>query len=79
MAKRKRPRVIPHWRRVLRYAWSVRLIVLAGVLTGLEAVLPLMPDLLPLRPEWLASLTFLIVMGALVARFIAQSNVSGGQ
>lgn len=70
-------RIIPEWRRVLRYGWSVRLILLAGILTGLEAVLPLAPDLLPMPLEWLALSQFVIVMAALVARFIAQSKVSG--
>ena len=68
-------RLIPNWRRVLRYGWSVRLIVLAAILTGLEATLPLVPELLPMPIEWLAMSQFLIVMGALVARFIAQSKV----
>ena len=67
---------IHNWRAVLRYGWSVRLIVLAGFLTGLEAILPLVPDILPIPIEWLAVSQFLIVMGALFARFIAQSKVS---
>lgn len=70
-------RLIPNWRAVLRYGWSVRLIALAGILTGLEAILPLIPELLPVPQGWFASLTFLVVMGALVARFIAQQKVSG--
>lgn len=71
-------RLIPNWRAVLRYGWSVRLIVLAGVLTGIEAVLPLVPELLPpwFPVEWLVAAQFLIVMGALIARFIAQEKVS---
>ena len=72
-------RLIPEWRRVLRYGWSVRLIVLAGILTGLEAVLPLVPEFLPIPIEYLAVSQFLIVMGALFARFIAQSKVSGDE
>jgi hypothetical protein len=30
----------PNWWEVLRYAWSVRLIVLAGLLQGLEVAIP---------------------------------------
>ena len=70
-------RLIPDWRLVLRYGWSVRLIVLAGVLTGLEAVLPLLPDFLPIPPRFFAVLTFVVVMGALVSRFVAQRKISG--
>jgi len=67
---------IHNWRAVLRYGWSVRLIIIAGFLTGLEAILPLVPDILPIPIEWLAVSQFLIVMSALFARFIAQSKVS---
>jgi uncharacterized protein (DUF58 family) len=74
-------KLIPDWRRVLRYGWSVRLIALAAVLTGLEAILPFAPQLLPawFRVEWLAALQFLIVMSALIARFVAQRKVSGDE
>lgn len=71
----RRPRLIPNWRRFLRYAWSVRLIILAGVLAGLQAVLPLVADVIP--PRWLAPITFLVVMSALVAQFIVQQKLSG--
>ena len=42
-----------------------------------SAVLPLVPELLPIPLEWLVVSQFLIVMGALVARFIAQDKISG--
>ena len=70
-------RLIPDWRKVLRHAWSVRLIVLAGVLTGAEAILPLFPGLFAVEPQTLALVTFVIVMAALVARFVAQQSISG--
>jgi hypothetical protein len=57
----------------------VRLIIIAGFLTGVEAILPLVPELLPIPLEWLVVSQFLIVMAALVARFVAQDKVSGGE
>lgn len=75
MRRPRRPRVIPHWRRFLRYAWSVRLILIAGFLAGLQSILPLLADVVP--PRWLAPLTFLTVMAALVAQFIVQQKISG--
>ena len=72
-------RLIPNADKVARHAWSVRLIIIAGFLTGIEAVLPLVPELLPIPLEWLVVSQFLIVMGALVARFIAQDKISGGE
>ena len=34
-------RLVENWRLLLRRAWSVRLMLLAGVLSGAEVVLPL--------------------------------------
>jgi hypothetical protein len=34
--------LVANWRRVLRYAWSIRLMLFAGLLSGLELVLPLL-------------------------------------
>lgn len=72
-------KLIPNWHIVLRYAWSVRLIVLAGVLTGLESILPVLPALVGISPQSFAGFTFLIVMAALVARFIAQERPPGSE
>ena len=36
-------RLLPDWRAVLTRAWSIRLILLAAVLSGLEVALPLLP------------------------------------
>ena len=71
-------KLIHDWPLVLRHAWSVRLIVLAGLLTGAEAILPFFPELFGLTAQTWALLTFLIVMAALVARLIAQQSISGG-
>lgn len=67
-----RVRLIDDWRRVLRRAWSIRLMVLAGGLSGCEALLPLVTDSLP-WPRWASSLlVFGIVAGAFIARLVAQ-------
>jgi hypothetical protein len=64
---------IPDWRIVLKKAWSVRLMLLAAVLAGVEAILPLIT---PHEPSiWWALFTFSIVCGALVARFVAQPEI----
>lgn len=64
-----------NWRAVLRHAWSIRLILIAGLLTGLEALLPFL-GWVPHGP--LAILSFLVIAGAFVARLTAQATVSGG-
>lgn len=63
------------WRRVLRYAWSVRLMIVAALLTAVEAILPLFSDLIP--TGLFAILTFVVVGAALIARFVAQPRTLG--
>jgi hypothetical protein len=55
------------WKEVLKKAWSVRLMIGAAVLTGLEAVVPFfaVPKIF----------VFLLVAGALVARIMAQKDL----
>lgn len=65
---------IENWREVLKRAWSVRLIIVAGLLSGAEATLPTLAEKLP--ADVFAGLTFAITLGALVARFVAQPSVS---
>ncbi|PZQ82169.1 MAG: hypothetical protein DI549_12455 [Ancylobacter novellus] len=67
--------LVPDWRRVLRHAWSIRLMLLAGLLSGLEVALPLFGDLIPIAPRVLAALTVFIVAAAFVARLTAQSKM----
>ncbi len=69
-------RLVDNWRAVLRRAWSIRLILLAGLLSGIEVALPLVGDTLPIPPGIFAGLSFLFTAGAFVARFVAQKGVS---
>ena len=70
----KKPELIPDWKRVLRRAWSIRLMLLAGLLSGLEAILPIVMDAIP-WPRWLASTVISFVVGlAFVTRLMAQKD-----
>jgi putative flippase GtrA len=71
--------LIPDWRKVLRYAWSVRLMFLAAVLSGLEMALPFLPAFLVLHPGVYALLSFVVTMSAVLSRFVAQKKISGDQ
>ena len=62
------------WKTILRMAWSVRPIVLAGILSACEIVLPLYGDVLP--RGLFAALSFAAVSGAFVARLVAQKELS---
>jgi hypothetical protein len=69
-------KLVPEWRKVLRKAWSVRLLALAGILSGVEAALPLFTDAAGLRSDIMSALTLLAVSGAFVARLVAQKAFS---
>lgn len=62
-----------NWREILRKAWSIRLMLLAGLLTGCEVILPLFTDTMPRNV--FAILSMLAVSGAFVSRLVAQKDV----
>ena len=68
--------LVPNWRLVLQRAWSVRLMLLAALLSGAEAALPLLGDFVV--PGWFAALSALIVSAAFLARLLAQRNMNDG-
>ncbi|MDR6635503.1 hypothetical protein J2X72_004317 [Phyllobacterium sp. 1468] len=72
-------RLIDDWRSVLRKAWSMRLMLLAGLLSGFEAALPLLDGFLPIPQRLFAVLTLFAVAAGFVARLIAQENLKGRQ
>jgi hypothetical protein len=67
---------VANWRAVLRRAWSVRLMLLAGLLSGAEVALPLLDGILPIPPGVFAALTFITVGAAFVARLVVQKGLS---
>lgn len=69
--------LVPDWRDILRHAWSLRLMILAALLSGAEVALPLLGGLLPIPTGVFAGLSFLVVVGAFIARFVAQARLSG--
>lgn len=72
-------RLVAEWWRVLRYAWSIRLLVLAGVLSGVEIALPLIDQVVEIPRGVFAGLSFLATAAAFVARLVAQQSISGDQ
>lgn len=65
--------LIPDWKEILKKAWSVRLILLAGLLSGVEVVLPMFSSSIP-RGVF-SALTFVTVSSALVARVMMQKSL----
>jgi hypothetical protein len=60
------------WQRIVRKAWSFRLMLLASVFTTAEAILPLFMDAIP--RGLFAMLTLLSVTGGMIARLVAQKD-----
>jgi hypothetical protein len=71
-------RLIDGWRAVLRKAWSIRLILLAALLSGVEVALPLLDGVLPIPPGIFAALSFVTVAAAFIARVVAQKDLDNG-
>lgn len=69
-------KLAPDWQVVLRRAWSIRLMLIAAILSGLEVVLPLLQGFISLPPGIFAALSGLTVSAAFVARLVAQKGVS---
>lgn len=69
----------PKWRQIIRHAWSVRLILAAGLLAGAEAMLLVLQPVINLPLLALACLSGILTFGALVARLLAQKEFRNGE
>ncbi|MER5172677.1 glycoside hydrolase family protein, partial [Thioclava kandeliae] len=69
-------KLLPDWREVLLRAWSIRLILLTAVLSGLEVVVSLLDaDTLGIPRGAFAALAGIISVAAMVARLVQQSGI----
>ena len=62
-----------NWKEILQRSWSLRFIILAGILSGIEIILPLFSNEIP--RNLFAILSFLAVSAAFVARLVAQRGI----
>lgn len=67
------PSLVPDWKRLVRKAWSIRLMALSGLLSGCEIILPLFVDDLPRNA--FAVLAVIAAIAANVARVVAQPKM----
>ena len=67
----------PDWKKIAKRSWNMRIVVLATLLSGAEALMPFLPALLDVPLEVMAYGTPILLMAALVARLVAQKNLSG--
>jgi hypothetical protein len=65
---------VPDVRRVLRHAWSIRLIIAAGVFSALEAGIPFFTDSPPLPRGVFALLSVAVSGAAFYFRIVSQKE-----
>ncbi|NBT61381.1 MAG: hypothetical protein EBT02_06340 [Planctomycetia bacterium] len=62
-----------NWKDILRKAWSIRFMVIAAILSGIEIILPIFGDQIP--KNLFAILSFFFVAAAFISRIVAQRDV----
>lgn len=68
-------RLVTNWRAVLRYAWTVRLALLAAILNGLAITVSIVTGALLVPPLWLAALNGALAVALSVVRIIEQAKL----
>lgn len=74
-------RLVENWRSIVKRAWSIRLLIVAGALSGIEALLSILNSTYIIEvPVWvhivMALLTPPVIAAAFVARLIAQKSIN---
>jgi hypothetical protein len=67
-------KLVDNWESIIKKAWSMRLMILAAILSGVEVVLPFLSESIP-RGTF-AVLSGITVAAAFVARLVAQKGIS---
>jgi hypothetical protein len=62
-----------NWKQIALKAWSIRLMILAGLLSGAEVALPYFASIIP--PGSFAIASAVVTACAMVARVVVQKNV----
>jgi hypothetical protein len=62
-----------NWRDILKKAWSIRFMLLAGILSAVEVILPFFEDRFP--RGLFAGLSGVAVAAAFIARLVAQKDL----
>jgi len=75
------PKFKSDWKEITTKAWSFRLMLIASVFAGIEALLPLATEMgwfdqIPVG--LVATITFVVIVGAMLSRVLMQTNMAGG-
>jgi len=67
-------KLLPNWRDVLHKAWSIKFMLLAAFMSGIEVVMSILQPSNTLPPGVFAALAGVVTSAALVARLLAQNE-----
>lgn len=70
--------LLPDWKRILTKAWSIKFMIGAAVLSGIEVVMSILQPSNALPPGVFAALAGVVTSLALVARLLAQNEANKG-
>ncbi|WP_026793148.1 hypothetical protein [Pleomorphomonas oryzae] len=68
----KKPKLIPNAGKVLRHSWTSHILIIGGLLTAAEAVLPYLAGTSFIPPNVFPFVAFAIVFAAFIARYLLQ-------
>lgn len=74
----KRPKLVPNAHRVLRHSWTSHILIVGGLLTAGEAVLPYLSGSELIAPAVFPFVAFGVVFAAFVARYVLQEALHDG-
>lgn len=74
----KRPKLVPHAVRVLRHSWTSHILVIGGLFSAAEAVLPYLSGSELIAPSVFPFVAFGVVFAAFVARYVLQEALHDG-
>lgn len=70
-------RLLSNWKEILQRAWSIRLMLLAGLLSGIEVALPFFDGYVDVPIGIFALASAIVTFAAFIARLFAQTNLEG--
>ena len=66
---------VDNWKTVATKAWSIKLILLAGLCSGLEVALPYLPEIIEMPQGTYAAIAGVVTLLASVARLLVQKEL----
>ena len=72
------PILAPNWKRILKHAWSIRMLALVVVVNGADTAWQYFDGYFPLSKVWFGIVAFGLSMGAIYARIVYQPKLHEG-